>query len=99
MLNANHLSIIIKNIARSCGLQNPNQYSGHSLRRGFATAAGQQGISLSSIMRQGRWKHSGTALGYMEEGEKFEKNAAGILLKGRCALTENKDDKMDGALY
>ena len=48
---------------------------------GFATTASQQGASLVSIMQQGRWKHTGTALGYMEESKRFEGNAAGLLLK------------------
>lgn len=82
-LGANHVSYILKEIASNCGLPNPKSYSGHSLRRGFATSAGQQNVSLSAIMKQGRWKHSDTALGYMEEGQRFDMNAAGMLLKNR----------------
>ena len=83
-ISTNYFSKILKNIARSCSLANSEKYSGHSLRRGFATIASQQGITLSSIMQHGRWKHSDTALGYMEEGRRFESNAAGILLKNRA---------------
>lgn len=84
-IDAHHINIIIKSIAHSCGLPNAEQYSSHSLRRGFATTASQQGASLSSIMQQGRWRHTGTALGYMEEGKRFEGNAAGLILKKRNA--------------
>ena len=63
-ISINYFSKIIKNVARSCNLATPEKYSGHSLRRGFATTASQQGITLSSIMQYGRWKHSDTALGY-----------------------------------
>ena len=80
-IDAHHINIIIKNIAEDCNLPNAERFSSHSLRRGFATTASQQGASLVSIMQQGRWKHTGTALGYMEESKRFEGNAAGLLLK------------------
>lgn len=80
-IDAHHINIIIKKIAHHAGLPNAKQYSSHSLRRGFATTASQQGASLSSIMQQGRWQHTGTALGYMEEGKRFEGNAANLILK------------------
>jgi integrase len=85
-IDANHLSSLIKKIAQSCALPNADRYSGHSLRRGFATAASQQGISLSAIMQQGRWKHAGTAIGYMEDAQHFETNAAGIMMKARSKI-------------
>ena len=73
--------------------RNPEQYSSHSLRRGFATTASQQGASLSSIMQQGRWQHTGTALGYMEEGNRFKGNAAGLILRKRNKTQDNSDEK------
>jgi len=48
----------------------------HSLRRSFATAASRQGAMFHAIMRQGRWRHQGTVLGYIEAGQRFEENAA-----------------------
>lgn len=80
-LQANYISQLIKAVAHRSGLAHAEQYSGHSLRRGFATTAGQQGVHLSAIMQQGRWKHANTALGYIEEGKRFEDNAAGLVLK------------------
>jgi site-specific recombinase XerD len=82
-IDAHHINIIIKNIAYHCRIPNAEQYSSHSLRRGFATTASQQGASLSSIMQQGRWQHTGTALGYMEEGKRFDGNAALLILRKR----------------
>lgn len=75
------INLIIKKLAQDCHLPDAHRYSGHSLRRGFATTASQQGISLSAIMQQGRWQDSTTALGYMEEANRFKANAAGMLLK------------------
>lgn len=81
---AEHLNIILKTLAKHCNLPNAENYSSHSLRRGFATTASQQGASLSAIMRQGRWQHSDTALGYVEEGQRFEDNAASLILEKRA---------------
>jgi len=59
-------------------------YTPPSLRRGFATAASKQGTPFHAIMRQGRWCHQGTVLGYIEAGQRFEENAAKVLLsKGK----------------
>lgn len=75
-----HLNIIIKNIARQSQLPDADDYSSHSLRRGFATEASKNGAPFGSIMRQGRWRHEGTVLGYIDEGKRFDQNAAGLLL-------------------
>lgn len=52
-----------------------NQYSGHSLRRGFATLAAQKGMSLKHLMTHGRWKTVEVALSYMEEAQLATQNA------------------------
>jgi site-specific recombinase XerD len=80
-LKPQHLNTIIKNIARESQLSNADDYSSHSLRRGFATEASKNGAPFGSIMRQGRWRHEGTVLGYIDEGKRFDQNAAGLLLQ------------------
>jgi len=72
---------IIKSAAISCKLPQADRYSSHSLRRGFATEASKKGAPFGAIMRQGRWKHEGTVLGYIDEGKKFENNAVASLFK------------------
>ena len=50
-------------------------WSGHSLRRGFATAARQAGHDLVTIGRHGGWKDGSKALlGYFEDVDKWEDN-------------------------
>jgi hypothetical protein len=39
-------------------------------------------------MKHGRWKNSDTALGYIEEGQRFESNAAGLVLKNKLQTPE-----------
>lgn len=74
-LDAQQVSIILKEIARRNKLDQVDLLSSHSLRRGFATVASKQGVPFVSIMRHGRWRHEATVMGYIEEGRMFEDNA------------------------
>lgn len=80
-LSAQSINLIIKSVAQACELPNPSEFSGHSLRRGFATTASRKNVPFTTIMRHGRWRHEGTVLGYIEEGQRFEENAAGMIMK------------------
>lgn len=80
-LSTHSINKIIKTLAVICQLPYATSYSGHSLRRGFATTASQQGATLGAIMRQGRWRHESTVHGYIQEGQRFEANAAGTILE------------------
>lgn len=79
-LSTSSVSKIIKELAVACHLPQAEHYSGHSLRRGFATTASQKGATFSAIMRQGRWRHEATVHGYIEAGQRFNANAAGSIL-------------------
>ena len=79
-IKSQHVNTIIKTVARSCKLQDAEEYSSHSLRRGFATEASRKGAPFGAIMRQGRWRHEGTVLGYIDEGKRFDQNAADVIL-------------------
>lgn len=72
---------IIKKRAKECEIPNAIDFSSHSFRRGLASTASQKGASLKSIMRQGRWRHVGTVLGYIEDGQRFNDNAAATALQ------------------
>ena len=84
-----NLNAILKNLAFLCQLNEPLDYSGHSLRRGFATTASQNHAPLSAIMRQGRWRHERTVLDYIEAGQRFDENAAGLIFKNRKSCSPN----------
>ncbi len=79
-IKPHQVNVIIKSIAIACGLPDAESYSSHSTRRGFATEASRKGAPFGSIMRQGRWRHEGTVLGYIDEGRRFDQNAASIML-------------------
>lgn len=74
------VNIFLKSIANACHLPQAHAYSSHSMRRGFASEGSKKGVPFGSIMRQGRWRHEGTVLGYIDEGKRFDQNAAGMLL-------------------
>jgi hypothetical protein len=53
----------------------PGDWSGHSLRRGFATAAHRQGHALERIGRYGGWADGSRALlGYLEDADQWAEN-------------------------
>jgi site-specific recombinase XerD len=52
------------------------QYGGHSLRAGLATAAAAGDAPEWSIMRQGGWRSSDVARGYIRPATLFKQNAA-----------------------
>lgn len=79
-LHKDSISEIIKVIAIKCGFDFVNDLSSHSLRRGFATSAAEAGVDFEWIKRQGNWKNDQTVREYIEEGQLFDKNAAGQLL-------------------
>lgn len=72
---------ILKSRALVAGIENAVEFSSHSMRRGLATTASRNGVSIPAIMRQGRWKQVGTVMEYIEAAQRFEENAAGQVLE------------------
>lgn len=80
-LSPSYVNIIIKKLAAECKFPDAENFSAHSLRRGFATSASEKGADLISIMRHGRWQSERTVLGYIDEGKQFKENVANILFQ------------------
>ncbi len=72
---------ILKKHTVAAGIDNGMNFSSHSMRRGLATTASRDGVSLPAIMRQGRWKQVGTVMEYIEAAQRYEENAAGQVLQ------------------
>jgi site-specific recombinase XerD len=64
---------LVKQAARDAGLD-PERYSGHSLRAGLATAAGDAGAGLAELMRQTRHKSTEVTLGYLRPADLWRNN-------------------------
>jgi integrase len=80
-LSSKSVGVVLKTVAAAVGLPKAEEFSSHSLRRGFATTASRKGAPFVAIMRHGRWRHEGTVLGYIEEGQRFETNAAKMIFQ------------------
>ena len=87
-LHLDSVSTIVKTLARQCNFDFVDKLSSHSLRRGFATSAANAGADFEWIKRQGGWKNDNTVREYIEEGQLFDKNAAGKLM---AASFSNKE--------
>lgn len=69
-LRAASVSSIIKRYARICGYP-PSEFSGHSLRAGFATSASNAGLSSTSIMARTGHKSFAVFANYVRDGRLF----------------------------
>jgi len=74
-LSGRAVAEIVKRRARAAGLD-PERYSGHSLRAGFATSAAASGATEIAIARQTRHRSMTVLRGYIREGDLFRTNAA-----------------------
>jgi site-specific recombinase XerD len=73
---------LVKQTAADAGLD-PNRFSGHSLRAGLATAAGDAGAGLAELMRQTRHKSTEVALGYLRPADLWRNNVTeGVFRQG-----------------
>jgi len=77
-LTAQSVALVIKRYAAAAGLK-VTDFSGHSLRAGFATTAAAVGVAEGNIMRQTGHKSIATVRKYIREGELFRDNPAGQL--------------------
>jgi integrase len=78
-LSAEAVSLVIKDQAEAIGF-NPDEFSGRSLRAGFATSAATAGVSSWKIRQQTGHASDAMLTRYIRDGELFIDNAAGALL-------------------
>ncbi len=80
-LTGNAVAKIVKKYVALAGLDE-TQFSGHSLRRGFATSAAQHHVDTLGIMRQTRHKSEKMVHRYIEQGTLFNDNPLDKIYKG-----------------
>lgn len=78
-LTGDAVSVLLRERLAAAGID-PEGYSGHSLRAGFATSAAQAGVSTLKIRAQTGHTSEAMLARYVREGELFTGNAAGVLL-------------------
>lgn len=69
------VQVLVKASSKAAGYD-PKLFSGHSLRRGFATSAARGGASLPELMRHTRHKSPTEALGYIDQANEWNRNAS-----------------------
>lgn len=70
-LSGQSIGRMVKRRAQLAQLATAERVSGHSLRRGLATAAAERGTPDSAIMRHGRWTSSGMVARYTSEARSW----------------------------
>lgn len=65
---------ILRERLRLAGVASPEQYSGHSLRRGFATWANANAWSIQALMEYVGWKDAQSAMRYVERADPFARH-------------------------
>lgn len=78
-LSGDAVSEVIRERLAAVGID-PEGYSGHSLRAGFATSAAQAGVSTIKIRQQTGHASDAMLSRYIRDGELFVGNAAGVVL-------------------
>ena len=88
---------LIKQAARDAGLDHPERYSGHSLRAGLATAAGDAGAGLAELMRQTRHKSTEVALGYLRPADLWRNNVTEGVFRNAERQQQEKPEHQEDA--
>ena len=68
---------IVQRRAQLAGLE--GNFGGHSLRSGFVTEAGKQGVPLAAVMQMTEHRAVGSVVGYFQTGQAEENPAARLL--------------------
>jgi integrase len=76
-LTADHVARMVQRRAKLAGLE--GDWAAHSLRSGFVTEAGRQGVPLGEVMAMTEHRGIGTVMGYFQAGSLLTSRAADLL--------------------
>jgi integrase len=65
---------------KEAGVVSPELYSGHLLRRGFATLASANGWDLKTLMKYPGWKDVHSAMRYVDSADPFARQRISEML-------------------
>ncbi|NVD97935.1 site-specific integrase [Massilia sp. BJB1822] len=71
-LHINSLVPLLRSLFFAAGLSSPDEFSGHSLRRGFAAWATSNGWDLKTLMQYVGWRDAQSAMRYLEISDPFK---------------------------
>jgi len=72
---------MVQRRAKLAGLE--GDWAGHSLRSGFVTEAGRQGVPLGEVMAMTEHRSVGTVMGYFQAGALLSSSASDLLRQKR----------------
>jgi integrase len=76
-LTADHVARMVQRRAKLAGLE--GDWAAHSLRSGFVTEAGRQGVPLGEVMAMTEHRGVSTVMGYFQAGSLLTSRAADLL--------------------
>lgn len=76
-LTADHVARMVQRRAKLAGLE--GDWAAHSLRSGFVTEAGRQGVPLGEVMAMTEHRGVGTVMGYFQAGSLLASAASRLL--------------------
>ncbi|MDI3393273.1 site-specific integrase [Pseudomonas sp. V98_8] len=85
-LSTDQVARIVKRRAKLAGLE--GDWAAHSLRSGFVTEAGRQGVPLGEVMAMTEHRSVGTVMGYFQAGSLLNSRAAALLPPPESTDTE-----------
>ena len=85
-LSADQVARIVQRRAKLAGLK--GDWAAHSLRSGFVTEAGRQGVPLGDVMAMTEHRSVSTVMGYFQAGALLESRATTLL---KFSTVENED--------
>ena len=74
-LTRRYITELLPAICNAAGIENADQYKGHSFRRGGATSLARAGVHDHTIKKMGRWK-SGAYHLYIDHSDNQVRQAA-----------------------
>ncbi len=85
-LSADQVARIVQRRAKLAGIE--GDWAAHSLRSGFVTEAGRQGVPLGDVMAMTEHRSVSTVMGYFQAGALLESRATTLL---KFSTVENED--------
>jgi integrase len=85
-LHIDSLVPLLRSILKEAGVVSPELYSGHSLRRGFATWASANGWDVKTLMEYVGWKDVHSAMRYVDSADPFARHRISEMLTLQPAL-------------
>lgn len=90
-LTGDHVARLVQRRARLAGLE--GDWAAHSLRSGFVTEAGRQGVPLGEVMAMTEHRGVGTVMGYFQAGSLLASRASNLL----SPLAESLERTLDNS--